>query len=156
MIGIEWNNIIIIDRTAIEAIPGFKIAVLRTVWSWTKTNKKCHKVRWNSISSDVQDTKRVGSLIRLPIVDIFFDNMLRRCFHSHRRDSSIGDSSSCRSSEIERSSESVVKNSTCFSMIIPKDWCTPWRKTSNRINMSKAERSKLSACPPPVSFSYSS
>lgn len=71
--------------------------------------------------------------------------MLRSCacFQRQRRGSSFEDSSSCRSSEIERGSEVSTSNGSLLKLITSRGWCRQWRKTGSTISMSKIERSKL-------------
>lgn len=70
--------------------------------------------------------------------------MLRNCacFQRQRRGSSFEDSSSCRSSEIERGSEVSTSNGSLLKLITSRGWCRQWRKTGSTISMSKIERSK--------------
>lgn len=70
--------------------------------------------------------------------------MLRNCacFQRQRRGSSFEDSSSCRSSEIERGSEVSTNNGSILKLITSRGWCRQWRKTGSTISMSKIERSK--------------
>lgn len=70
--------------------------------------------------------------------------MLRSCacFKRQRRGSSFEDSSSCRSSEIERGSEVSNTNGSLLKLITSRGWCRQWRKTGSTISMSKIERSK--------------
>lgn len=70
--------------------------------------------------------------------------MLRNCacFQRQRRGSSFEDSSSCRSSEIERGSEVSTNNGSILKLITPRGWCRQWRKTGSTISMSKIERSE--------------
>lgn len=72
--------------------------------------------------------------------------MLRNCacFQRQRRGSSFEDSSSCRSSEIERGSEVSTNNGSILKLITSRGWCRQWRKTGSTISMSKIERSKYS------------
>lgn len=73
--------------------------------------------------------------------------MLRNCacFQRQRRGSSFEDSSSCRSSEIERGSELSSNNSSILKLITSRGWCRQWRKAGSTISMSKIERSKYTA-----------
>lgn len=70
--------------------------------------------------------------------------MLRSCacFQRQRRGSSFEDSSSCRSSEIERGSEVSSSNGSILKLITSRGWCRQWRKAGSTISMSKIERSK--------------
>ncbi|XP_055314894.1 serine/threonine-protein phosphatase rdgC [Sitodiplosis mosellana] len=72
--------------------------------------------------------------------------MLRNCacFQRQRRGSSFEDSSSCRSSEIERGSEVSTSNGSLLKLITSRGWCRQWRKTST-ISMSKIERTMKAA-----------
>ncbi|XP_053684509.1 serine/threonine-protein phosphatase rdgC [Sabethes cyaneus] len=72
--------------------------------------------------------------------------ILRRCgcFRRNRRGSSIEDSSSCRSSEIERGGETVPHKARQLKLFKSKTWCQRWRKTG-RGSMTKVERTIKSA-----------
>lgn len=78
--------------------------------------------------------------------------MLRNCacFQRQRRGSSFEDSSSCRSSEIERGSEVSTNNGSILKLITSRGWCRQWRKTGSTISMSKIERSKYARIRPSV------
>lgn len=76
-------------------------------------------------------------------VDIMLKNCI--CFKSRRRSSMIEDSSSCRSSEIERGTEVLRGNSGGNSFLkfcTSKLWCREWRKPGRGMSMTRVERSK--------------
>lgn len=70
--------------------------------------------------------------------------MLRNCacFQRQRRGSSFEDSSSCRSSEIERGGEITPNNGSLLKLFTSRTWYRQWRKTGRAISMTKIERSK--------------
>lgn len=70
--------------------------------------------------------------------------MLRNCgcFRRKRRSPSIEDSSSCRSSEIERGGETTPRGSL-GKLFSSRGWCKGWRKGGRGMSMTKIERSKL-------------
>ncbi|GAB0087921.1 hypothetical protein DMENIID0001_022880 [Sergentomyia squamirostris] len=65
------------------------------------------------------------------------------CFR-RRRSLSFEDSSSCRSSEIERSGQEAgaAATSGILSVFTIRGWCGQWRKPNRGMSMSKIERSK--------------
>lgn len=71
-------------------------------------------------------------------------DMLRSCacFSRPRRGSSFEDSSSCRSSEIERGGELTPNGGSLLKLFTSKGWCRQWRKTGRGMSMTKIERSK--------------
>uniref|UniRef100_A0A182QRD8 Uncharacterized protein n=2 Tax=Cellia TaxID=44534 RepID=A0A182QRD8_9DIPT len=70
--------------------------------------------------------------------------MLRNCgcFQRARRSSSFEDSSSCRSSEIERGGEMTPHSGSLLKLFTSKGWCRQWRKSGRGMSMTKIERSK--------------
>uniref|UniRef100_A0A182FTV5 Uncharacterized protein n=1 Tax=Anopheles albimanus TaxID=7167 RepID=A0A182FTV5_ANOAL len=70
--------------------------------------------------------------------------MLRNCgcFQRARRNSSFEDSSSCRSSEIERGGEMTPHSGSLLKLFTSKGWCRQWRKSGRGMSMTKIERSK--------------
>lgn len=70
--------------------------------------------------------------------------MLRNCgcFQRKRRSPSIEDSSSCRSSEIERGGETTPRGSL-GKLFSSRGWCRGWRKGNRGMSMTKIERSKF-------------
>lgn len=70
--------------------------------------------------------------------------MLRNCacFRRQRRGSSFEDSSSCRSSEIERGGEITPHNGSLLKLFTSKGWCRQWRKTGRGMSMTRIERSE--------------
>ncbi|XP_055371810.1 serine/threonine-protein phosphatase rdgC isoform X2 [Condylostylus longicornis] len=77
--------------------------------------------------------------------------MLRSCVcfrRNKRRSSSFEDSSSCRSSEIERGgggSDTAYHNSNLFQLFRSKGWYHQWRKTGRGMSMTKIERTMKAA-----------
>ncbi|XP_058465833.1 serine/threonine-protein phosphatase rdgC [Malaya genurostris] len=73
--------------------------------------------------------------------------MLRSCgcFQRTRRGSSIEDSSSCRSSEIERGGEITPHSGSLLKLFTSKGWCRQWRKTGRGMSMTKIERTMKAA-----------
>jgi hypothetical protein len=71
--------------------------------------------------------------------------MLRSCacFRRKRRSHSIEDSSSCRSSEIERGGEMTPHSGSLLKLFTSGGWCRQWRKTGRGMSMTKVERSKF-------------
>lgn len=71
--------------------------------------------------------------------------MLRNCacFSRQRRSSSFEDSSSCRSSEIERGVERNPHASNLLKLLTSKGWYRQWRKPEREMSMTRVERSKL-------------
>lgn len=66
------------------------------------------------------------------------------CFERKRRSSSLEDSSSCRSSEIERGivdSTEPTQNSF-MKFLTSKGWCRTFRKPGRGMSMTKVERGK--------------
>nr|XP_029730879.1 serine/threonine-protein phosphatase rdgC-like [Aedes albopictus] len=74
-------------------------------------------------------------------------DMLRRCgcFQRTRRGSSFEDSSSCRSSEIERGGEMTPHSGSLLKLFTSKGWCRQWRKTGRGMSMTKIERTMKAA-----------
>lgn len=70
--------------------------------------------------------------------------MLRNCgcFRRKRRSPSFEDSSSCRSSEIERGGEITPHGGSLLKLFTSRGWCRQWRKTGRGMSMTKIERSK--------------
>lgn len=70
--------------------------------------------------------------------------MLRSCtcFQRQRRGSSFEDSSSCRSSEIERGGEITPNSGSLLKLFTSRKWCRQWRKPGRGLSMTKIERSK--------------
>lgn len=70
--------------------------------------------------------------------------MLRSCacFQRQRRGSNFEDSSSCRSSEIERGGEITPNSGSLLKLFTSRTWCRQWRKPGRGISMTKIERSK--------------
>ncbi|XP_059618091.1 serine/threonine-protein phosphatase rdgC [Phlebotomus argentipes] len=73
--------------------------------------------------------------------------MLRNCgcFRRTRRSLSFEDSSSCRSSEIERAGQLTPTNGSLLKIFTSKGWCGQWRKPSRGMSMSKIERTMKAA-----------
>ncbi|XP_058834383.1 serine/threonine-protein phosphatase rdgC isoform X2 [Topomyia yanbarensis] len=73
--------------------------------------------------------------------------MLRSCgcFQRTRRGSSIEDSSSCRSSEIERGGEITPHSGSLLKLFTSKGWYRQWRKTGRGMSMTKIERTMKAA-----------
>ena len=72
--------------------------------------------------------------------------MLRNCgcFEKRRRNSSVEDTSSCRSSELERGTEIAAHGSSLFKFFSAHGWCRrPWRKAGRGMSMTKVERSEF-------------
>ena len=77
------------------------------------------------------------------------DEMLRSCVcfgRNKRRSSSFEDSSSCRSSEIERggvgNDTQVAHNDSLLKLFRSKGWYRQWRETGRAMSMTKIERSE--------------
>lgn len=75
--------------------------------------------------------------------------MLRSCacFRRPRRGSSFEDSSSCRSSEIERGGELQQQHghsdaNSLIRLFTSKGWCRQWRKPGRGMSMTRIERSE--------------
>lgn len=64
------------------------------------------------------------------------------CFQRKRRSSSIEDSSSCRSSELERGGEITPRGGSLLKLFSPRGICKGWRKGGRGMSMTKIERSK--------------
>uniref|UniRef100_A0A182IJK1 Serine/threonine-protein phosphatase n=1 Tax=Anopheles atroparvus TaxID=41427 RepID=A0A182IJK1_ANOAO len=73
--------------------------------------------------------------------------MLRNCgcFQRARRSSSFEDSSSCRSSEIERGGEMTPHSGSLLKLFTSKGWCRQWRKSGRGMSMTKIERTMKAA-----------
>ncbi|XP_038109489.1 serine/threonine-protein phosphatase rdgC isoform X3 [Culex quinquefasciatus] len=67
------------------------------------------------------------------------------CFQRTRRSSSFEDSSSCRSSEIERGGEMTPHSGSLLKLFTSKGWCRQWRKTGRGMSMTKIERTMKAA-----------
>lgn len=73
--------------------------------------------------------------------------MLRNCgcFRRKRRTSSFEDSSSCRSSELERGGEPMTPDEgTLLKFFTGHGWCGHWRKSGRGMSMTKIEISECS------------
>lgn len=66
------------------------------------------------------------------------------CFRRKRRSSSIEDSSSCRSSELERGGEMTPRGGSLLKLFSPRGIYKGWRKGGRGMSMTKIERSKYS------------